>query len=249
MRYLFGVFFKELMETMKRPQRIVSIGNKNKLHAYIGKIRLQLRLGESWVHHESDQAFKKRLYHTYKDYVTHQKSKLELIDLSDYDIQYRQVLKERLKELEILQQGMTVLCLAARLGTEVKSFLDLGYFAIGIDLNPGENNRYVVHGDFHHIQYPSNSVNVVFTNSLDHVYDIEKVIDEIKRVLKPKGFLIVEAASGSGEGKSPDFYESFWWSKVDDLVSLFKKFQFMVIKRFSFSYPWNGEQVCFEIRK
>jgi len=249
MWHLFDILIEELMSTIKRPKRILSMVNKNKVNAYLDKLRLQFRLRESWVHYESTQAFKKRVYHTYKEYVSHQKSKLELIDLSDYDIKYRQVLRERVKKLNLLHQGMTVLCLAARIGTEVKSFLDLGCFAIGIDLNPGENNRYVVHGDFHDIQFPPNSIDVVFTNSLDHVYEIKKVIDEIRRILKPKGFLIIEAVSGSGEGKSPDFYESFWWSKVDDLVSLFEKSQFILIKRSSFNYPWNGEQVCFEIRK
>lgn len=251
MPHLFEVFFRELKNTIKRPKRILNMVDKNRLHAYLERTTLRLRLGESWVHYDFNQAFRRRVYNTYENYLAHQKSKLGLIDfdLSNYDIKYRQVLRERVKKLNLLQEGMTVLCLAARLGTEVKSFLDLGYFAIGIDLNPGENNRYVVHGDFHHIQFPSNSVDVIFTNSLDHVYDIEKVINEIRRVLKPKGFLIVEAASGSGEGKSPDFYESFWFSKVEDLVSLFKKSQFMLIRRSSFNYPWNGEQVCFEIRK
>ena len=53
----------------------------------------------------------------------------------------------------LLGQVRTVLCLAARIGTEVKAFLDLGCFAIGIDLNPGTDNRYVVHGDFHDLQF------------------------------------------------------------------------------------------------
>ena len=124
----------------------MSIVNRNKVNAYLDKLKLQFRLKESWIRYQSNQAFKKRVYHNYKEYVLHKKSKLELIDLSDYDIRYRQVLRERVKKLNLLHQGMTVLCLAARIGTEVKSFLDLGYFAIGIDLNPGENNRYVVHG-------------------------------------------------------------------------------------------------------
>ncbi|NIO22166.1 MAG: methyltransferase domain-containing protein [Candidatus Aenigmarchaeota archaeon] len=211
MRHLFGIFIEEFMSTIRRLERILSLVKKSKVNAYLDKLKLQIRLGESWVHYESNQAFRKRVYHTYKEYVSHQKSKLELMDLSDYDIKYRQVLRERVKKLNLLHKGMTALCLAARIGTEVKSFLDLGYFAIGIDLNPGENNRYVVHGDFHDIQFPPNSVDVVFTNSLDHVYDIKKVINEIRRVLRPKGFLIIEVVSGSGEGKSPDFYESFWW--------------------------------------
>ena len=190
-----------------------------------------------------------RAYRTYEDYASHQKHKLEHgmdFDLTEYDIKYRAILRERLERLDILRRGMTVLCLAARIGTEVKSFLDIGCLAIGIDLNPGRENRYVVCGNFHSIQYPSQSVDVVFTNSLDHVYDIGKVREEIKRVLKVNGLLILEVNRGSQEGENPEFYESFWWSKVDDVVSLFEHSQFRLVRRASFDgYPWPGEQLVF----
>ena len=210
-------------------------------------LTLRLRVGKSWSTYERKQSFKRRMYSNYDDYLAHQKEKLyHLVHLSNYDIRYRPVLRERLKKLNISWHSKTVLCLAARLGSEVKSFLDLECFAIGIDINPGKNNRYVLYGDFHNIQFPSNTTDVVFTNSLDHVFDIEKVINEIKRVLKPEGFLIVEAERGSQEGKSADFYESFWWSNIDDLVSLFENSQFRLIERSSFENPWNGEQLFFK---
>lgn len=236
MRYLF--------------KRILDILSKKiqKLRAFLREMGLRLKIGKLWIHHESNQSFKRRVYRTYEDYTTHQKSKLDCLDLSNYDIEYREALRKRLEKLDFLRHGMTVLCLAARIGTEVKSFLDIGCLAIGIDLNPGENNRYVVYGDFHDIQFPSNSVDVIFTNSLDHTFNIEKLIDETKRVLKPNGFLIVEAIRGDSEGIRPAFYESFSWSKIDDLVSLFENFQFRLIKRFAINFPHNGEQLCLRKR-
>ena len=36
---------------------------------------------------------------------------------------------------------------------EVRAFLDHGAFAVGIDLNPGRDNRYVMVGDFHQLQF------------------------------------------------------------------------------------------------
>jgi len=85
-----------------------------------------------------------------------------------------------------------MLCLAARIGTEVKSFLDLGAFAVGIDINPGKKNKYVLFGDFQDIQFAPKCADIIFTNSIDHVYDIEKFLSEIKRVLKMKVFLFVK---------------------------------------------------------
>ena len=49
--------------------------------------------------------------------------------------------------------GCSVLCLGARLGGEVRAFTAMGALSIGIDLNPGPNNAYVLPGDFHHLQF------------------------------------------------------------------------------------------------
>jgi len=251
MRRLLGILYKEFLATIKSPKRILSIFNRNRLYAYFVEWKITLR--ESWNHYGTNQLFKKREYRTYKDYIAHQKAKLERIGPgflpADYDVRYREVLRERLGKLNLLRHGTTVLCLAARIGTEVKSFLDIGCFAVGIDLNPGKNNRYVVYGDFLDIQFTSNSVDVIFTNSLDHVFDIEKLINEIKRILKPNGLLILEVARGNDEGGRFSFYESFSWTKIDNILTLFKNSQFRLINRLVFDYPWNGEQLCLEKEK
>ena len=41
-------------------------------------------------------------------------------------------------------------------------------------------------------------------------------------------------------------FESFSWSKIDDLVFLFENSHFIVIERSSFEYPWVGQQLCFK---
>ena len=214
---------------------------KKRLH---GK-KMQRRIGESWSESENT-TFVKRVYNSYDDYLTHQKSKLEVHDLDKYDVEFRKALRSRLEKSEIQWRGKTVLCLAARIGTEVKAFLDLNCFAIGIDLNPGKKNRYVVHGDFHDLQYADESVDFVFTNSLDHAFEIDRVAKEIGRVLKSNGMLIVEAVKGKEEGVNPGFYESFFWSRIDELVGLFEKANFKCVRRTPFEYPWAGEQLCFQ---
>ena len=151
-------------------------------------------------------------------------------------------------DLDIDFRGKAVLCLAARLGTEVKSFLDLGSFAVGVDLNPGQNNRFVLYGDFHELQFPDQSIDLIFCNSLDHVFDISKLLKEIGRTLKPEGWFVVEALEWSRQGILPGHYESFWCSKVDDLAIRLAGSGLSIIKKSDFNVPWAGRHLCFQVK-
>jgi SAM-dependent methyltransferase len=201
------------------------------------------KFGEVW---NARSAFQNRSYDSYDAYLEHQKAKLETHDFANYDTEFRTALRERLAALDIVWQGRTVLCLAARIGTEVKAFLDLGCFAIGIDLNPGKENRFVVQGDFHDLQFAPQSVDVVYTNSLDHAFDIDRIAREILKVLKPEGLLIVEAVQGRDQGVNPGFFESFFWKNIDELIALFEAAGFKVTGRTPISHPWPGEAICFQ---
>ncbi len=204
----------------------------------------------SWV--EDTAGLKKRKYATYSEYLKHQKSKLQKVELflkDEYDPKYRAALRKRLTAACVVKPGMNVLCLAARLGTEVKSFLDLGCFAIGLDLNPGKENKYVVFGDFQNIQFPDNSVDVIFTNSIDHAYNINALCKEIKRVLKPNGLFVVDIVRGEQEGQSASYYEAASWKKIDDVLAFFIKSNFRIISRSNFEYPWKGEHVSMLLNK
>ncbi len=99
-----------------------------------------------------------------------------------------------------LPHAASVLCLAARLGSEVEAFIKLGHFAVGVDLHPGPANSFVVTGDFHALQFADGSVDCIYTNSLDHAYDLDKIVAEVRRVLKPGGFFVLDAVDGYEEG-------------------------------------------------
>lgn len=216
----------------------------DRLKRSLRKRALFRKFGERW--NPQGTVFQKRSYDSYEAYLEHQKAKLETHEFGKYDDEFRTALRERLMALELDWPGRTVLCLAARIGTEVKAFLDLGAFAIGIDLNPGEENRYVVHGDFHALQYAPGSVDVVYTNSIDHAFDIDRMAKEILKVLKPDGLLIVEAAQGRDQGVNPGFFESFFWKNIDELARVFANAGFTVSRRTPIARPWPGEQICLQ---
>ena len=214
-----------------------------RLKRSIRKRVLFWKFGEVW---KAKSAFQNRSYDSYEAYLEHQKAKLETHDFANYDREFRTALRERLAALDVAWPGKTVLCLAARIGTEVKAFLDLGCFAVGIDLNPGKENRYVVQGDFHDLQFAPKSVDVVYTNSLDHAFDIDRIAKEVLKVLKPNGLLIVEAVQGRDQGVNPGFFESFFWSNINGLISVFETAGFKLTRRIPITRPWPGEAICFQ---
>jgi SAM-dependent methyltransferase len=215
-----------------------------RLKRSLRKRALFRKFGQDW--NTKTDAFQNRRYESYEAYLEHQKAKLETHNFGDYDTAFRAALRERLAALEVVWPGRGVLCLGARIGTEVKAFLDLGCFAIGIDLNPGAENRYVLPGDFHDLQFAPKSIDVVYTNSLDHAFDIDRIAKEVMKVLKPDGLFIVEAVQGKDQGVNPGFFESFFWKNIDELIRVFEGAGFKVSRRTGIKDPWPGEQICFQ---
>lgn len=206
------------------------------------KIVLRRKIGERW---EKGGAFERRRYADYGTYIEHQKTKLGAFrskSVIGHDRRFHAALLERLRALPIDFTGRTVLCLAARQGSEVRAFIDRGAFAIGIDLNPGPSNRYVVVGDFHALQYADSSVDVVYTNSLDHAFDLDRIMAEVTRVLRPRGVFLMEANTGGGAGAEAGPYESLVWSSADVLLDRIRGYGFELERRSSFTEPWVGEQ-------
>ena len=212
-----------------------------KLLRWINWARVRLRYRRAWV--GVGDNLRRRKYKDTNDYKAHQRSKFQFLNLSERNRTLRANIPLRVIDLPIWENGRTVLCLGARSGGEVQAFLDLGCFAVGIDLNPGRENPYVLYGDFHAIQFPDGSADIVYTNSIDHAFDMAKVIGEIKRVLKPSGHLILEIPRGRAEGKEPQFWESIWWEKLDDVLGLFVAEGFTLIQQRP--YAAQKEQVCF----
>jgi Methyltransferase domain len=187
-----------------------------------------------------------RTYPTYEDYVRHQQSKPGDIQTTDHDDKLCAALAARLRD-DGVAAGASALCLGARFGGEVRGFLALGCFAVGIDLRTAPESKYVLFGDFHDLQFPDACVDFVYTNALDHAYDLSALLAETARVLRPSGRLLVDAVHGAEEGQSPGMWESFFWATTDDLIELLASHGFVLGDRTPFTTPWPGEHLCFDL--
>jgi len=172
---------------------------------------------------ENVNGIKRRKYKNYEDYLNHQSEKLkknyDIIHLSDQE--YEEIVFNRYKKTDLIFKNKTLICLAARLGGEVRAFKRLGALAVGIDLNPGVNNKDVLVGDFHNIQFPNESFDYVFTNSIDHVYDLDKFLKEVYRILKYDGKFIIELGEVKIKDKS---FEVIDTTNPSHLVTKFTSF-------------------------
>jgi SAM-dependent methyltransferase len=174
-----------------------------------------------WEHGEEGA---RRRYASYDEYVEHQASKLDNIAhrLREKDDEDFAEFRRRFATCAALEGARVVLCLGARLGTEVRALHDLGFFAVGIDLNPGERNPYVLPGDFHRIVFPSGTIDVVYTNALDHVFSLEQLVAEVRRLLRTGGVFVADLELGSEEGFVPGEYESAMWRDHEALIGQIK---------------------------
>jgi len=181
-------------------------------------------------------------YESYESYVAHQAQKLRQHSewVASIDAALKEVLASRLQQYAELLAGKSVLCLGARLGGEVQVFRKLGCFAVGIDLNPGVDNPYVLQGDFHAIAFPTTCVEVVFTNSLDHALSLELVLSQVRRILVPEGLLITEIVRGTEEGYRFDEWDVCKWKRAEDVVEVIARAGFTEVRRQKFERPWPG---------
>ena len=215
-----------------------------RIAAQLRRTLLQLKFGNRWE--ETADAFGRRQYPSYQDYLAHQRNKLDAFrgrSIHRHDLKFFEALSARLAAAGIPLQRRGVLCLAARQGSEVRAFIAQGAFAVGIDLNPGRDNRLVLPGDFHELQFGTATVDVVYTNSLDHAFDLDRLLAEVRRVLAPDGLFIAEVGRGQAEDSGRGFYESFSWANVDELVRRLEMQGFCLEGRTAFEVPWSGEQL------
>jgi SAM-dependent methyltransferase len=211
------------------------------------KARLARFESETW---RSEEELTFRRYSSYEEYLQHQASKLDKISdrLKENEQRTFDEFVQRFSVCSTLPKMRSVLCLGARDGAEVKALLKLGYFAVGVDLNPGENNAFVLPGDFHQLVFADDSIDAIYCNSLDHVFDLGRVVAEIKRVLRPGGIFIAELLAGYEEGFIPGAYEATHWRTVDSMIERIRTLGgFSVAEVRPLGKLWRGEytQVTF----
>ena len=213
-----------------------------RIRGQIRQLGVTRRAGRKWNESGSTSS---RAYPDYQTYLDHQRTKFDAMrskTLLRHDERFFAGLSERIKALPFSVAGLRVLCLAARQGTEVRAFIALGAFAIGVDLNPGRANNYVVTGDFHALQYASASIDLVYSNSIDHSFDLSLLLTEVKRVLVPAGTLVLEVGTGIADGHGPGMYESFAWTDPDSLLQKILGNGFALAAESRFTVPWPGVQ-------
>ena len=223
-------------KTLRRLRKLAKYGvgpqARQREKAFEARARLErFRQPGRWAH---DQEFTRRHYASYEAYLSHQAAKLDgIVDrLRRTEEEEFAVFLARFESCEPLREARSVLCLGARLGTEVRALHRLGHFAVGIDLEPGPDNHYVLPGDFHHIVFPDGSIDAIYTNALDHVFDLERVLGEVARLLRPGGLFIADIELGYEEGFIPGEFEATHWRNRQTLVA-----RLTAITRFALENP------------
>jgi len=166
----------------------------------------------------------KRKYHDYDEYLVHQAKKSLSADrkkrlTGGLSVVRTWIFRERFKNLKhrnAFKEGDSGLCLGARYGEEVRGLKSAGCQAVGIDLV--ECLPDVIQGDFHDIPFPDNHFDFVYTNSLDHAYDLKKIFSEVSRVLKDNSYFCIDCDFGA-YGK----HESFEITELNDLILALSK--------------------------
>lgn len=218
-----------------------------RIQAQARKFVMGFSLSKDWV--ERTPGLSSRAYDSYDTYKGHQTLKLDAHrakSIERHDARFYAALKKRIPAQYLNIGKARVLCLAARQGSEVRAFIDSGAFAIGIDLNPGRENKYVVSGDFHDLQFHDRTIDIVYTNSLDHAFDLDRIMVEVKRVLAIGGIFICEVRTGE-EGGGRGFYESLSWDSIEGLIARISASGFWLEGRTPFEAPWPGDQLVFRL--
>ncbi|MFH1081414.1 MAG: methyltransferase domain-containing protein [Pseudomonadota bacterium] len=174
-----------------------------------------------------------RDYASYDEYVTHQvqkwdeKLKIEGGFESKDILMYRRKFYRRFHHLKrFIPFSADILCAGARQGTEVEVLRDLGYHkAWGIDLNPGPVNSLVVVGDFMHIEKPDSSLDLLYTNSIDHAFNLDDFFAEHARVIKPDGYVLYDLSIQEG---GP--FEAVEWKHEEAIFLMMLKYFSKVIE-------------------
>jgi SAM-dependent methyltransferase len=187
----------------------------------------------------------------YKAYIEKQGAKSRNPEKRNQILRSVSVREKRFQRVfERIKDGLIpgkILCLGARTGCEVIGARNAGFDgSMGIDLHPMGDKNVVIKGDWHDIPFPDGSFENVFSNSVDHCYDIEKLITEICRVLKPKGrvYLMLSGKQMLKTKKDRGLYmrqsQNFlFWEDGLDLAAEFEKHGFKLLKHDIRKTNWN----------
>ncbi len=168
---------------------------------------------------QSDRAgVRARQYADYDHYLSHQANKYAVVLEKCGGFDRRTLVVYRIKfwlrfrrVARLLAKDSLIVCAGARDGTEVEVWRDLGFRnAIGYDLNPGSDNPLVKQGDFNRLPLGDGTVDAIYSNCIDHAFELHAMFAEAKRVLKPGGLFVYDVSIGSG-----GTFEALEWKRPE----------------------------------
>ena len=134
---------------------------------------------------------------------------------------------------EYCDAGARGLCLGARFGDEVVALHACGYIgSIGVDLQACPPR--VVAGDFHALPFSDGEFDFVFSNAVDHVYNLDGFCGEVDRVVKPVGLALFHVAVNHF-----DEYESLQIESTSEVVAAMKGWTFLT----GLSVPYETDKL------
>ncbi|MBD2002381.1 MULTISPECIES: methyltransferase domain-containing protein [Cyanophyceae] len=198
---------------------------------------------EGWKQ-EKQEGLTYRDYENYDEYITHQKQKFEEIIKITGGFSNQVIWEWRLKFYrrfrlltQILPNTACIVCAGARQGTEVEVLRDLGFRnAYGIDLNPGSENPLVKIGDFLHMDNATSSVDLIYTNCVDHAWNLEELFSEHARVIKQDGYVLYDLSMDMKDGGGP--FEAVAWESEEELFLIMLRY-FKTVVRVEVDGSWK----------
>jgi len=173
----------------------------------------------------------KYIFNDYNKYLENQKEKT-LSHLSSKrflsrDQKLIDKFYKRNEHLKKFKSGGKVLCIGARSGVEVEAFIKLGYEAIGIDLIAWPPN--VIEMDMMDMKFDY-KFDMIYTNSIDHCYNMVKFTEQIKNNIKPDGLIAIDFIHNKWQWVGG--HESVDIGCCDDIIKVFKDNGFKFIDKF-----------------
>jgi hypothetical protein len=144
--------------------------------------------------------------------------------------------------------------LGARLGTEVVAMRDLGHQnCIGMDLQTkyANDETLVEYGDFMNLKYEDNSIQFVYSNCLDHLYDPKAFIDGLERVMEKDGYAILDVNDEHISKQGFAGWDMYQPENLSELLNLLQNEnrQIVFLERNSQPFPGGGISVLLKFGK
>jgi len=166
----------------------------------------------------------------YDKYVETQKIKtVDYLNSRKRDRQYNDIKNRFSNRNEYLLKYAKfgkVLCIGAKTGAEVQAFNELGFEAIGIDLV--ECKPYVIAMDMMDMKF-NYKFDIIYTNAIDHAFDVVKFIKEIKNNIVELGIVVIDW-NHNAKG-TIGAWEAVNLEDCEEIVSLFEDAGFRFLEK------------------